>query len=97
MAVNLRELTPLLRRLQDKVGKLRFEENFGQSFKWTGTIEANGEVVIPNPLDKVPEKRIIFRSTSPLIADGSVWSKNYVSLSNTDSIDVEVTVMFYKD
>lgn len=97
MAFNSRELSPWVRKLQAELGRLRFNGNFEPSFEKTVTIPASKGVLIPNPLDKAPARRIIFRSTSALISDGETWNADYVSLINQDSVDAVVTVTFYRD
>lgn len=75
---------------------LDFENNFG-AFVVEVEIAAGQEISIPHTLRVVPKSRIILKSNTPLISDGSdPWTTARVSLKNTDSIAATVKVAFLR-
>jgi len=75
---------------------LDFSDNFG-AFVTEVEIPPSSELSIVHDLRVVPKSRIILRSNTPLISDGSEeWTLSRVSLKNSDSITAIVKVAFLK-
>ncbi len=93
-------LNAALAQLQAGLDKLNFVDNF-QGFEWSGTIEANTELEIPNktPGRLLPRGFIVVDAVgvNSIVRGSTPWSINVVSLKNFDaSTDATVKVFFYR-
>ena len=89
-------LSQSLAELQSGLQNLSFQDNF-QSFETTIVIPALTELKIINKLPVIPTKRLLVRSTSDKICDGSTpWTQTELYLKNNDVMDATVTVVFLR-
>ena len=92
-----RALTLSLKELQTGLQNLSFQDNF-DSFEVTVTISGGDlNFRVQNRLDVIPAKRIIVRSNSNQVIDGtSKWTQEYLYLGNPGLTDAEITVVFMR-
>jgi hypothetical protein len=92
------ELSKNFQELLLGLRSLSLEDNFDGWIEENLTINASSEAKIRNRLGPiVPKHRVILRSTSASIADGTTaWSKDFVYLRNTGASAATVTVLFLK-
>lgn len=92
-----RALSQSLREIQVGLQNLTFSDNF-RSFEATVTIPAGDlNFRVQNRLPVTPSKRIIVRSNSNQVIDGTdPWSQDYVYLGNPGGSDATVTIVFMR-
>jgi len=92
-----RALSQSLREIQTGLQNLTFGDNF-RSFEVSVVIPAgNTDFRIQNRIGVTPSKRIIVRSNSNQVVDGtSPWDAEYVYLGNPGGTDATVTVVFLR-
>lgn len=82
--------------LQTGLQSLNFADNF-DSFEVTVTIPAGSEIAIPNKLGAIPTKRIIVRSNSISIIDGTAtWTNTFVFIRNVGVTEAKATIIFLR-
>ena len=92
-----RALSQSLREIQTGLQNLTFGDNF-KGFEATVTIPA-GELNfrIQNRMGITPSKRLIVRSNSSQVVDGTdQWTSDYVFLGNPGVTDATITVIFLR-
>jgi hypothetical protein len=90
-------LANYLREVSTAMTNLTFVDNF-QAFITEIEIPAGSEVSIVHDLRVIPKSRIILRSNSSSIIDGTEpWTESRVSLKNTGGTVASVKVAFLKD
>ena len=92
-----RALSQSLREIQTGLQNLTFGDNF-RSFEASVVIPAGDlNFRIQNRLGVIPSKRLIVRSNSNQVVDGtSPWAADYVYLGNPGGTDATVTVVFLR-
>ena len=93
----IKDIVNLSRQLAVGLRDLTFGDNF-KSFETTLVISATSEIRVRNTLNLMPTKYIIVsQSGDGLITKGSTeWTSDYLYLYNNGSVDVTITVIFFK-
>lgn len=91
-------MTLTMTGLADELRRLRFEKNFLPSFTWEGDISSSATEIISHPLGVVPGGWQLLRvKGSSDIIEGSVWTREQVSLTNSGGSTATLKVVFYAD